>query len=160
MVKLICCIDLNGNIGKDNDLLFRMNEDLKFFREQTTNNIVVMGYNTWLSLNEKKLPNRENIVLTDEIMPNVITSNDIFKVINSCKDDDRDIYIIGGAYVYNECLRLGVVDEILITIVPTIVEDAEVKIDLSLMEGYRKQEKLKEFVYDEMKVTIWSWRKW
>jgi hypothetical protein len=48
----------------------------------------------------------------------------------------------------------------LITIVPTIVEDAEAKIDLSLMEGYRKQEKLKEFVYDEMKVTIWSWRKW
>ena len=41
-------------------------EDMKFFREQTTNNIVVMGYNTWLSLNEKKLPNRENIVLTDE----------------------------------------------------------------------------------------------
>lgn len=160
MVKLICCIDLNGNIGKDNDLLFRMNEDLKFFREQTTNNIVVMGYNTWLSLNEKKLPNRENIVLTDEIIPNIITSNDIFKVINSYKGDDRDIYIIGGAYVYNECLRLGVVDEILITIVPTIVEDAEVKIDLSLMEGYRKQEKLKEFVYDEMKVTIWSWRRW
>lgn len=159
MVKLIVAIDLQGNIGRNNDLLFHMKEDMKFFREQTTNNIVVMGYNTWLSLNEKKLPNRENIVLTDEIIPNVITSNDIFKVINSYKDDDRDIYIIGGAYVYNECLRLGVVDEILITIAPTIVEDAEVKIDLSLMEGYRKQEKLKEFVYDEMKVTIWSWRR-
>ena len=160
MVKLIVAIDLQGNIGRDNDLLFHMKEDMKFFREQTTNNIVVMGYNTWLSLNEKKLPNRENIVLTDEIIPNVITSNDIFKVISNYKNDNRDIYIIGGAYVYNECLRLGVVDEILITIVPTIVENAEVKIDLSLMEGYGKQEKLKEFVYDEMKVTIWSWRKW
>ena len=159
MVKLIVAIDLQGNIGRNNDLLFHIKEDMKFFREQTTNNIVVMGYNTWFSLNEKKLPNRENIVLTDEIIPNVITSNDIFKVINSYKDDDRDIYIIGGAYVYNECLRLGVVDEILITIAPTIVEDAEVKIDLSLMKGYRKQEKLKEFVYDEMKVTIWSWRR-
>ena len=99
MVKLIVAIDLQGNIGRNNDLLFHMKEDMKFFREKTTNNIVVMGYNTWLSLNEKKLPNRENIVLTDEIMPNVITSNDIFKVINSYKDDDRDIYIIGGAYV-------------------------------------------------------------
>lgn len=159
MVKLIVAIDLQGNIGRNNDLLFHMKEDMKFFREQTTNNIVVMGYNTWLSLNEKKLPNRENIVLTDEIIPNVITSNDIFKVINSYKDDDRDIYIIGGAYVYNECLRLGVVDEVLITIIPTVVEDADVKIDLGLMKGYRKQEKLKEFVYDEMKVTIWSWRR-
>lgn len=160
MVKLIVAIDLQGNIGRNNDLLFHMKEDMKFFREQTMNNIVVMGYNTWLSLNEKKLPNRENIVLTDEIIPNVITSNDIFKVINNYKNDDRDIYIIGGAYVYNECLRLDVVDEILITIVPTIVEGAEVKIDLSLMKGYRKQEKLKEFVYDKMKVTIWSWRRW
>ena len=160
MVKLIVCVDLQGNIGRNNDLLFHMKEDMKFFRGQTMNNIVVMGYNTWLSLNEKKLPNRENIVLTDEIIPNVITSNDIFKVINSYKGDDRDIYIIGGAYVYNECLRLGVVDEVLITIIPTVVEDADVKIDLSLMKGYIKQEKIKEFVYDEMKVTIWIWRRW
>ena len=53
MVKLIVAIDLQGNIGRNNDLLFHMKEDMKFFREQTTNNIVVMGYNTWLSLNEK-----------------------------------------------------------------------------------------------------------
>ena len=159
-MNLIVAVDDNWAIGNKKQLLVSIPADMKFFREQTTNNIVVMGYNTWLSLNEKKLPNRENIVLTDEIIPNVITSNDIFKVISNYKNDNRDIYIIGGAYVYNECLRLGVVDEILITIVPTIVENAEVKIDLSLMEGYGKQEKLKEFVYDEMKVTIWSWRKW
>lgn len=159
MVKLIVCVDLMGNIGRNNDLLFRMNEDLKFFKQQTKNNIIVMGYNTWLSLNEKKLPNRENIVLTDETIPHVITSNDIFKVINEYKYDDRDIYIIGGAYVYNECLKLGIVDEILITIVPTVIENADVRVDLSLMQNYRKQEKLKEFIYNEMKVTIWSWKK-
>lgn len=159
MVKLIVAVDLQGNIGRNNDLLFRMKEDMKFFREQTTRNIIVMGYNTWLSLNEKKLPNRENIVLTDETILHVITSNDIFKVINEYKYDDRDIYIIGGAYVYNECLRLGIVDEILITIVPTVIENADVRVDLSLMQNYRKQEKLKEFIYNEMKVTIWSWKK-
>ena len=85
--------------------------------------------------------------------------NDIFKVINEYKYDDRDIYIIGGAYVYNECLKLGIVDEILITIVPTVIENADVRVDLSLMQNYRKQEKLKEFIYNEMKVTIWSWKK-
>ena len=82
MVKLIVAIDLQGNIGRNNDLLFHMKEDMKFFREQTSNSIVVMGYNTWLSLNEKELPNRKNIVLTNENIPNVTTSNDIFKVIN------------------------------------------------------------------------------
>lgn len=159
MVKLIVCVDLMGNIGRNNDLLFHIKEDVKFFREQTSNNIVVMGYNTWLSLNEKELRNRKNIVLTNENISNVTTSNDIFKVINGYKYDDRDIYIIGGAYVYNECLRLGIVDEILITIVPTVIENADVRVDLSLMQNYRKQEKLKEFIYNEMKVTIWSWKK-
>ena len=137
MVKLIVCVDLMGNIGRNNDLLFHIKEDMKFFREKTSNNIVVMGYNTWLSLNEKELPNRKNIVLTNENISNVTTSNDIFKVINEYKEED--VYIIGGAYVYNECLRLGLVDEILITIVPTIIEGADTTVDLSLMQEYKKQ---------------------
>ena len=157
MVKLIVCVDLMGNIGRNNDLLFHMKEDMGFFREQTSNNIVVMGYNTWLSLGEKELPNRKNIVLTNENIPNVTTSNDIFKVINEYKEED--MYIIGGAYVYNECLRLGLVDEILITIVPTVIEEADATVDLGLMQEYKKQKKIKEFTYKEMKVSIWSWKK-
>ena len=157
MVKLIVATDLKGNIGKDNDLLFHMKEDMKFFKQQTSNNIVVMGYNTWLSLGEKELPNRKNIVLTNENISNVTTSNDIFKVVNEYKEED--VYIIGGAYVYNECLRLGLVDEILITIVPTVIEEADTTVDLGLMQEYKKQKKIKEFTYKEMKVSIWSWKK-
>lgn len=157
MVKLIVCTDLQGNIGRNNNLLLHMREDMKFFKKQTNGNIVVMGYNTWLSLPNKPLPNRKNIVLTDENISNVTTSNNIFKILETYGKED--IYIIGGAYVYNECLRLGIVDEILITIVPTVIENADVRVDLSLMQNYRKQEKLKEFIYNEMKVTIWSWKK-
>jgi dihydrofolate reductase len=157
MVKLIVCVDLMGNIGRNNDLLFHIKEDMKFFREKTSNSIVVMGYNTWLSLNEKELPNRKNIVLTNENIPNVTTYNDIFKVINEYKEED--MYIIGGAYVYNESLRLGLVDEILITIVPTVIEGADATVDLGLMQEYKKQKKIKEFTYKEMKVSIWSWKK-
>ena len=69
------------------------------------------------------------------------------------------MYIIGGAYVYNESLRLGLVDEILITIVPTVVEGADTTVDLGLMQEYKKQKKIKEFTYKEMKVSIWSWKK-
>lgn len=156
MVKLIVCTDLQGNIGRNNDLLFHMREDMKFFKEQTDGNIVVMGYNTWLSLPNKPLPNRKNIVLTDENISNVTTSNNIFKILETYSKED--IYIIGGAYVYNECLKLGVVDEILLTIVPTVVKDADVKIDLNLMKDYKNKTKLKEFVYKEMRISIWSWK--
>ena len=159
MVKMILCVDLNGSIGKDNDLLFKMKEDMAFFKEQTKNNIVVMGYNTWLSLNEKELPNRKNIVLTNENILNVETSNDIFKTISKYEKEDKDIYIIGGAYVYNECLRLKIVDEILITIVPTVVEGADTKVDLNLMKDFKKKIKVKDFVYKEMRVSIWSWKR-
>ena len=159
MVKMILCVDLNGSIGKDNDLLFKMKEDMAFFKEQTKNNIVVMGYNTWLSLNEKELPNRKNIVLTNENILNVETSNDIFKTISKYEKEDKDIYIIGGAYVYNECLRLKIVDEILITIVPTVVEGADTKVDLNLMKDFKNKIKMKDFVYKEMRVSIWNWKR-
>lgn len=160
MVKMILCIDKNGNIGKDNDLLFKMKEDMKFFRQQTQNSIVVMGYNTWLSLGEKPLPNRLNIVLTDENIPNIETSNHIFKVIDKYEKDERDIFIIGGAFVYNESLRLKVVDEILITVVPVEIADADTKVDLTLMEDFDKRKILQTFVNKEgIKVTIEKWNK-
>ena len=66
MIKIITCIDLNGNIGKDNDLLFHLKADMQFFRKTTMDKIVVMGKNTYKSLNCKPLPKRLNVVLTDE----------------------------------------------------------------------------------------------
>ena len=160
MVKMILCIDAKGNIGKDNDLLFKMKEDMKFFRETTKGNIIVMGYNTWLSLGEKQLPKRLNVVLTNEDIPNVETSNHIFKIIDKYEKDDRDIYIIGGAYVYNECLRLKVVDEILVTVVPVEVIDADTKVNLDLMNDYNNRRIIDTFVNEGgIKVTIEKWSK-
>ena len=64
MIKIIVAVDENGAIGRNNDLLFHIKDDLKNFKILTTNNTVVMGRNTWESLPIKPLPNRENIVLT------------------------------------------------------------------------------------------------
>ena len=64
MVKIIVAVDKKGAIGKNNDLLYTIKEDLKNFKELTSGNIVVMGRNTWDSLPIKPLPNRTNIVLT------------------------------------------------------------------------------------------------
>lgn len=147
MVRIILCCDYEGNIGRNNDLLFKMKEDMKFFRESTTGHVVVMGYNTWLSLGEKPLPNRTNIVLYDEEIEGVITSNDMKKVIEEYKDED--IYIIGGAFVYNQALEMDIVDEILITEVATIVKDADTKVNLELMKDFRDEEIIKYFMSEE-----------
>ena len=147
MVKMILCCDYEGNIGRNNDLLFKMKEDMKFFRESTTGHVVVMGYNTWLSLGEKPLPNRINIVLYDEEIEGVITSNDMRKVIEEYKDED--IYIIGGAFVYNQALEMDIVDEILITEVATIVKDADTKVNLELMKDFRDEVILEYFISEE-----------
>ena len=147
MVKMILCCDYEGNIGRNNDLLFKMKEDMKFFRESTIGHVVVMGYNTWLSLGEKPLPNRTNIVLYDEEIEGVITSNDMRKVIEEYKDED--IYIIGGAFVYNQALEMDIVDEILITEVATIVKDADTKVNLELMKDFRDEVILEYFISEE-----------
>ena len=160
MVKMILCCDMIGNIGRNNDLLFKMKEDMKFFKQMTTNNIVIMGYNTWLSLGEKPLPNRANIVMTDEKIKNIQTSTDLISVIKDYEKYSQDIFIIGGAYVYNQALKLNLVDEILVTVVQTRVEDATVRVDIEWFENFENREIIKTFTNDEgIKVTIWQMRK-
>ena len=160
MVKMILCIDLEGNIGRNNDLLFKMKEDMKFFREKTKDNIVIMGYNTWLSLGEKPLPNRANIVMTDKKIKNIQTSTDLVSVIKDYEKYPQDIFIIGGAYVYDLALELGLVDEILITIVPVEVQGADKKINLELTKEFNKRSIIETFVNEGgIKVTIEKWEK-
>lgn len=159
MVKMIVCIDKEGNIGKDNDLLFHMKEDMKFFKESTTNSIVVMGYNTWLSIGEKSLPNRKNIVLTDVPIGTVEISTNLEETIWKY-EEENDIYIIGGAYVYNYALANNLIDEILITIVPVVVEDADTRINMELIKDFNNKEILKTFENNYgLEVTIEKWTK-
>ena len=159
MVKMIACIDKEGNIGKDNDLLFHMKEDMNFFRKSTMGSIVVMGYNTWLSLGEKSLPNRKNIVLTDVPLETVETSTSLEQTIWKY-EEENDIYIIGGAYVYNYALANNLINEILITIVPVIVADADTKICMELTKDFNNKEILKTFENNYgLEVTIEKWTK-
>lgn len=161
MVRIILCTDMIGNIGKNNDLLFKMKEDMKFFKQMTTNNIVIMGYNTWLSLGEKPLPNRANIVMTDKTIKNIQTETDLLKVINDYKKYPQDIYIIGGAFVYNQALELDLIDEILITIAPTIVKDADVSVKYDLINKFDKKEIIKTFINEEgLEVKIFKYSKY
>ena len=67
MISAIAAVDENLGIGYKNELLCNIKEDLKRFKELTTDNIVIMGSKTWESLPTKPLPNRVNIVVTNKV---------------------------------------------------------------------------------------------
>ena len=109
--------DKKWGIGKKNDLMFSLPLDMKFFRETTQDKVVVMGYNTLLSLpNGKPLKNRTNIVLCDKDIEiencTVVDSVDeLLKAISAY--DDNDVFVIGGASVYK--LLLPYCEKVLLT---------------------------------------------
>ena len=120
MVKLIVAISANRVIGKDNDLIWHLPADMKFFSEQTKGHIVLMGRRNWHSIPDKyrPLPARLNVVITrdtcfDETGCNVYHS--VEKGIDAYQSDERDLYIIGGGQIYSYCLEHELVDELYIT---------------------------------------------
>ena len=91
-------------IGKDNELLWHISEDLKRFKRLTTGNAVIMGKKTWESLPRKPLPGRKNIVLTDnpqEIIENAVTAYSLDDAVSKCSNDE-EIFIIGGGSIYRQ----------------------------------------------------------
>lgn len=103
-IVLIAAITRNYGLGKDNDLLVRSKIDMKHFMSTTTGNVVVMGANTFKSLNYTPLKNRINYVLADNLNASDYTHFDnlvIFKNIDNLKNvlkshTDETIYVIGG----------------------------------------------------------------
>lgn len=107
-MNIIAAADLNWGIGKDNQLLDHIPEDMKFFREKTTGSAVIMGKNTFLSFpNQKPLPKRLNIVLTSDktFAPEGVTvCSSMEDAIEIAKKEypSEKIFFIGGESVYRE----------------------------------------------------------
>ena len=104
MFSIIAAIGKNREIGKNNQLIFHLKEDMDFFRKTTLNHKVVMGLNTWNSL-PSKLKNRQNIVISpvDLTGPDVVIQ-DLEQFITDNKDTDEEIFIIGGGMIYQAFL--------------------------------------------------------
>ena len=105
-VSLIVAMDLDRGIGRDNDLMWHLPNDMKFFKETTQDHIVVMGRKNYDSIPEKyrPLPKRENVVLTRNT--EFIAENcEVFHSLEACleayKDEsERTVFIIGGGEIY------------------------------------------------------------
>lgn len=110
-MNIIASADQNWAIGKDNQLLIRIPEDMKRFRQMTTGNVVVMGRKTLESFpNQAPLKDRVNIVMTrnPDYQPKGVT------VVHSVEElqkeleayDTNDVYVIGGDSIYKQLLDL------------------------------------------------------
>jgi dihydrofolate reductase len=121
-MKAILHADKEWGIGKDNKLMFSIPADMKFFRETTTGNVVVMGNKTLQSFpGGKPLKNRVNIVLSKSACKreDCIIVNSLDELFEELKEyDDDKIYVIGGASIYN--LLLPYCSEVLVTKVDAV----------------------------------------
>jgi dihydrofolate reductase len=161
-IKLICAISKNNVIGNENKLPWNLSEDLKRFKKLTSNNLIVMGRKTFDSIG-RPLPNRKNIVLSNNLnlkIDGVEIFNSPDEVISLYKEipEKKDMYIIGGTFVYK--LFLEYCDYLYITYVDKNFEgDAFFpKIDWKAWnltreeEKYDENEKLKYFFRDYKRI--------
>ena len=135
-MKAIVAVDKKWGIGKNNDLLFSLPEDMKFFREKTKDKTVCMGYNTLLSFpNSKPLKNRVNIVLAPEGVERddciiVHTLEELSKTLKNY----NDVFVIGGAMFYKTMLPYC--EEIYVTKVDADGEATVFYPNLDELEGF------------------------
>lgn len=108
-ISIIVAIAENFAIGKNNDLLFHLPNDLKHFKEITTGKTIIMGRNTLLSLPKWPLPNRRHIVITDksdDVFPGCEIVFSIDEAIEKAKDE-KEAFIIGGGMIYRQFFPLA-----------------------------------------------------
>ncbi|MDB9980531.1 dihydrofolate reductase [bacterium] len=103
VIRAILAHDANWGIGKNGDLPWpKNNEDLKWFKETTSGDVVIMGRNTWDSLPFKPLPNRTNVIVTTQDIKGalgniVVDMKSLLKILPQIKFGNKDIWVIGGA---------------------------------------------------------------
>lgn len=107
-MNLIVAVDRNWAIGKNNKLLVSIPADMKFFRETTKGNIVVMGRKTLESFPQgQPLKNRVNIVITqnqDYQVKDAVVVHSVEEAVEECKKHDGEVFVIGGESIYRAML--------------------------------------------------------
>ncbi len=116
-ISIIVAIAQNKAIGKDNQLLWHISDDLKRFKKLTLGHTMVMGKRTFESLPTRPLPNRRSVVITDipgEQIEGCVMAYSISDAIAKMEPDAEN-FIIGGGSVYRQFLPLA--DKLYLTIV-------------------------------------------
>lgn len=119
-VKLIVAVSKNNVIGKNNDLIWHLPADMRFFTQTTKGSVVIMGRRNWdsIPLKYRPLSERINVVVTRNqnfSHPDCLVFHDLKEAINVSKKEIKPIFIIGGGQIYKEAIEKDLVDEMFIT---------------------------------------------
>lgn len=125
IISIIAAMDENRAIGKNQKLLWRLSNDMKFFKETTTGHTVIMGRKTFESLPNGALPNRKNITLTsnpDTQYTNCQTCHSLQEAL-TLTNTEKEVFIIGGGSLYEQTLPIA--DHLYLTIVHHAFDEAD-----------------------------------
>jgi dihydrofolate reductase len=145
-ISIIVAVAQNFAIGKNNDLLFHLPDDLKRFKKITIGKALIMGKRTFFSLPRAPLPNRRNIVITDipgEIFPGCESAGSIEEAI-SLVQNEPEAFIIGGGMIYKQFYPLA--GKLYLTLVH---KDLEADTFFPVIDFTEWQETAREDLFDE-----------
>lgn len=150
MISAIVAVDENFGIGFNGDLLEHIPEDLKHFKQLTTNKTIIMGRKTWESLPNKPLPNRLNIVITSkerslEEMTAFIPFEEAYARATHTTPED-EWFIIGGGSTYKEFLPIC--DKVYLTKIMVSHENVDTYFpNIELMDNWKciEQSEIKQY---------------
>lgn len=124
-INLIAAIGKNNELGKNNDLIWKFKEDMKFFKETTMGHPVVMGRKTFESL-PNILPGRKNIIISRSNLNN--NKIEIYKSIRdfliNYESYNDEIFVIGGASIYSQFIDIA--SRIYLTEIDALENNADV----------------------------------
>ena len=115
ILKAIVAYAENRVIGKNNDLIWHLPDDLKHFKSHTAGKTIIMGRKTWDSLGGRPLPNRRHIVITrkkDFVAKGAEVTHSLEDAIHLA-NAEKEVYIVGGAQIY--ALSMHMIDVLEIT---------------------------------------------
>ena len=128
VVSLIVAVSENKVIGKDNDLVWHLPNDMKLFRDTTKGHFVIMGRKNYESIPHKyrPLPSRTNVIVTrqdDYKAEGCLVVNSVEKAIEIAqKAGDKEPFVIGGGQIYKHAIENNLVDRIYLTRVHTEID--------------------------------------
>ena len=161
-ISMICAFDKNYLFGKNNKLPWNYLEDLLYFKEKTNDNIIIMGYQTYLSLEGRKLKNRIHFVI-DKTVHGMIFEDGVYKfssLENSISYAQEyfshlSIFIIGGSKLFEKAFQLSLVHQLYITYIDKEYE-GDVYFPFSYLSIFDCVSSIQSLQHPELYYQIWK----
>lgn len=139
-ITIIAAIGKNNELGKNNNLIWHLKEDLKFFKVQTMGKPIIMGINTFNSL-PQMLPGRKHIVMTRKninLGDSVVIVHSIDELLQYIEEYNDEVMVVGGAQVYGQLLKYS--DKLLLTEIDDEYMEADTYFPYINKEDYNIEE--------------------